>query len=113
MYMAVTALAGAAGHIFNGRHTAIELVAADVLELDGGVADLEVLAEQLVELDQNAGACRRWNIGDGHVAGERARLRAEAPDVQIVYVDDALDGFHAGADFRERDSRAARLRAGC
>ena len=39
MYMAVTALAGAAGHIFNGRHTAIELVAAGEFELDGGVND--------------------------------------------------------------------------
>ena len=92
----------AAGDGFGRRDAAFQVPATDVLELDGGVADLVALAEQLVELDENAGACGWWNIGDGHVAGERARLRTEAPDVKIVHVEDALDGFHAGADLRER-----------
>jgi hypothetical protein len=32
-------------------------------------------------------------------------LRAEAPDVQVVDVDHALDGFHAGANLRQRAPR--------
>jgi hypothetical protein len=47
---------GAAGHFFNGDYAAIEHLAAGVLELDGGVADLEIIAEEMVEFEQDAGA---------------------------------------------------------
>jgi len=72
-----------------------------MLKLNGGVADAKVLAEQMIELDQNACALRRGNIGDRHMTGQSARLRAEAPDVQVVHIDHALDGFHAGANFSD------------
>ena len=85
-------------------NAALQLLAADVLELDGGVADVEVVLEHVIELDQDAGALRRRNVGDGHVAGQGAGVRAEAPDVQVVNVDHALDGFHAGANLGERDA---------
>ena len=39
----------AAGHFFNGDDAALQLSAADVLELDGGVADAKVVTEHLVE----------------------------------------------------------------
>jgi hypothetical protein len=44
-------------HLFERRHTTLQRFAADVLELDGRVADLKLLAEQLIEFDQNARAC--------------------------------------------------------
>jgi hypothetical protein len=86
------------GHFFNGDDAAFKLIAAGVLELDGGVADLEVVIENVVELDQDAGALRRGNVGDGDVAGQGAGVGAEAPDVQVVDVDDALDGSMPGAN---------------
>src|SRR5580658_1236359 len=89
---------GGAGHFFKGHNASFEFAAADVLELDGGVGDLEVLLENMVELFQDAGAFRGWNVGDAHMAGEGAGLRAEAPDVKVVDVNDPLNGFHAGAD---------------
>jgi hypothetical protein len=52
----VCVLARGAGHFFNGHYASFELAAADVLELDGGVRDLEVLFQNMVELFQDAGA---------------------------------------------------------
>ncbi len=43
MVMRVAVLVGI-GNLFGRRDAAVERSAADVLELDGGVADLEVLA---------------------------------------------------------------------
>ena len=47
---------GSAGHLFNGYDAAIGLRAACVLELDGAVADVEVVFEDVFEVEQNAGA---------------------------------------------------------
>ena len=44
------------GHFFDGNDASLQLIAANVLELDGGVGDLEVLLEHVVEFDQDAGA---------------------------------------------------------
>ena len=55
MRVAVMA-AGTGGHIFHGDHAAVQFLATLVLKLEGGVADLEVLPEHMVELDQDAGA---------------------------------------------------------
>jgi hypothetical protein len=52
----VRGLLGGAGHFFDGNDAAFQLAAADVLELDGGVRDLEVLLQYMVELFQDAGA---------------------------------------------------------
>ncbi len=87
MCVAVVFAGCAASHFFNGDDAAIEHLAAGVFELDGGVADLKVVVEHLVELEQDAGALRRWNVGDGDVAGEGAGLGAEAPDVEVVDVE--------------------------
>ena len=64
----------AGGDGLGRRDAALKVLAANVLELNGGVADLILLAEQAVELDENAGAFRRRNVGDGDVARERARI---------------------------------------
>lgn len=56
------------------RDATLKVLAANVLELDGGVADLKLLTEQTVELDENAGAFRRRNVGDGDVTRQRARI---------------------------------------
>ena len=77
-------IGGEAG--FRRRGTAIEALAATVLELYGGVADAMLLAEKLVDLIQNAGARRGRNVGDRDVTGKRARLRTQAPDMKIVDV---------------------------
>ena len=47
MDVAVVAVGGfgAVGHLFHGHDAAHKPLAAGVLELDGGVADLEVLPE--------------------------------------------------------------------
>jgi hypothetical protein len=54
MRVAVVFALSDAGHFFNGDYAAIEHLAAGVLELDGGVADLEIVAEHLIELEQDA-----------------------------------------------------------
>ena len=95
---------GSAGHFFNGDYAAVGFRAAYVLELDGGVADVVVVLEQVVEVEQDAGALGGGNVGDGDVAGEGAGLGAEVPYVEVVDVEDAFDGFHSGADYWERNA---------
>ena len=72
MCVAVVCAARAAGHFINGDDAALDFAAADVLELDGGVADLKMIIENMVELDQDAGAFGRRDVGNGDVAGQRA-----------------------------------------
>ena len=68
----MAAVLSAAGHLLHGNNAAIELFAAHVFELDGGVADMEAFLEHIVERGQDARALRQRNVGDGHVAGQRA-----------------------------------------
>lgn len=68
----VTTMRMAWGDGVRRRDATFEIFAADVLELNRGVADLILLAEQVVELDENAGARRGWNVVDGDVTGECA-----------------------------------------
>ncbi len=51
----------AGGDGLGRRDPTLKVLAANVLELDGSVADLKLLAEQTVELDENARAFRRRN----------------------------------------------------
>jgi len=44
------------GHLLNRNYAALQLFAASVLELNGGVSNLEVLLEDVVQPDQDAGA---------------------------------------------------------
>src|ERR1017187_5346697 len=92
------------GHFFNRDDATFQLLAANMLELNCRVTDLEMVLEHMVQLYQDACALRRWNIGNGHVARQGAGLRTEAPDVEVVHVDHALDIFHAGANIGERNA---------
>ena len=56
MRVPVVMAVASAGHLFDRHDAAFKLLAADVLKLDGGVADVEVVFEHMVQLDQDAGA---------------------------------------------------------
>src|SRR5271168_2353778 len=75
-----------------------------MLKLHGCVVDVEFLFGQRVYFEEDAIALRWRNVVDGYVAGQRMALRTEAPDVKIVDVEDALDGFHSGANLAEREA---------
>src|ERR1700690_400189 len=96
------AAARTAGHFFYGDDAAVGLRAAGVLELDGAVADVEVVFENVFEVDENAGALGRRDVVDDDVAGECARLRSKAPDMEVGDIEHAFNGFHAGANVTQR-----------
>src|SRR5450755_1088648 len=80
------------------NHAAVGNFAIYVLELDGGVVDVELLVEAGLYVAQDAFAYRRRNVGDGNVAGQGAGFRSDVPDVQVVDVVDAFDGANRGCD---------------
>ena len=71
-----------------------------MLELDRGMGDLKS-AEHIVDALQDGVAFRRRHIFDQHVTAQRVRAGTEAPDVQIVNVDDAIDLAHCSGDLVE------------
>src|SRR6266513_1768927 len=73
-------------------------LAACGFELNGCVGDVKAFAEGAVDAFENAAALRHWHLGDGDVAGEGVGLGAEAPDVQVVNIEDAFDCGHGFAD---------------
>ena len=93
------------GKLFDGNNAAMKLRAIFMLELDGGVGDVEVLAQHVVEIDEDAVALRGRNVCDSDMAGQGAGLRAEAPHMKVVHVDDAFNSLHAGANLRSEQSR--------
>lgn len=84
--------------LFDRHHAAVSHFAFPMLELDCSVENAEILAQPAVDLFQNARALRWWNIRDGHVARQGVRLRAQAPDMQVVNVLDPFDVFERRAD---------------
>ena len=83
------------------RNDAPMLDLADVeFKLDGGVMDLEALTEHGANCYQNAGAGGGRHVGNGHVAGERMGVAADAPHMQIVH------------GIRRRGSRRSLFRCG-
>jgi hypothetical protein len=100
--MVMVFLAGFTGKLFHGNNATMEFRAVFMLELNGGVGDVEVLAKNVVELDENAVALRGRNVGNGDMAGQGAGLRAETPDMEIMNIDNALNFLHAGANILQR-----------
>lgn len=98
------AVGSRAGHLFDRHYAAFELFASLVLELNCRVLDVEMVAQYMIQVEQNTGALGWRDVGNGDVAGQGVTLRTQAPDVQIVHVDHAFDALHAGADFGEGDS---------
>ena len=74
---------------------------AHVLELHGGVRDVEALGQDFVDAPQDAVAGGGRDVLDQHMAAQRVRARPEAPDVQVVDVQDAVDRAHPGGDILE------------
>ena len=62
--------------------------------LDGGVVDAKVVAQLMIHAGQDGFAGGEVHLDDLYVAGERVALGAEAPNVQIMYVDHAFDLRH-------------------
>ena len=56
MPMMMRMFAGRASHLFDRNHAALQFSTDGVLKLDGGVRNLKMLLEHMVELFQNAGA---------------------------------------------------------
>jgi len=71
--------------------------AAHVLELHGGVMNMKLAAQHLVDAGQDAVAGRGRHVFDQHVTAQRVGARSQAPDVQIVHVQHAFHAAHRGA----------------
>src|SRR3954470_8059986 len=104
--MAVVAVAA------DGDVAAMGDVADLVLELDGGVVDVEVVGESAADLLHDLVAFGKRDVGDGDVRGKRVGVGANAPDVQVVDAADAADvfevpddvlGMHAGGHALEKN----------
>ena len=78
--------------------------ATEVLELNGGMSDMETLGEHAIQPPQHAIALRRRNIGNPDVATQGVRVRSEAPDVQVVNIEHALDVLHGGGHISQTDA---------
>jgi hypothetical protein len=68
------------------------------LELDGGVGDVEAVAEGAVDGVEDAGAVGDGHLRDEDVAGEGVGGGAEGPDMEVVDVENAGDSGERGAD---------------
>src|SRR5579863_827476 len=75
--------------------------AAEVLKLDGGVADVEAVAQHVVDPPQDGMAGRGRHVLDQHVAAQSARFRTEAPDMEVVNVDHARHAAERVGHFGE------------
>ena len=73
--------------------------ASDVLELNRGVADRKAVAQHGIQALQNAVAGRGWHVFDQGMSAQRVGARSQAPDVQVMHVQHALDAAH-GSDYR-------------
>src|SRR5579859_6501760 len=100
----VAVIVAGCGHFADGDYAAVSDFAAFAFELDGGVVDVEAVFGERIDFEQDAIAFGGWDVIDLYVAGEGVGLRTEAPDVQVVDVDDAFDGLHTGADFVEGEA---------
>ena len=60
-------------------------------KLNRRMRDMKAIAQSTVDPCQNVSAFGHRHLGDRYVAGERMRLRAQAPDMQIVDVEHAVD----------------------
>ena len=75
--------------------------AGAVFELDGGVVDLEVVAQDVIEPVQDGVALGRRHVVDQDVAAKGAGIGADVPDMEVVDVQDAGNEAHGRGDFAE------------
>jgi len=72
-------------------------------QLDGHVFDLEVRAD--ARLDHLQQVERSMITIDHDMAGEHDQARLHRPDVEIMHILDARDGFHSRGDMGSADCR--------
>ena len=65
---------GADGFEFGWGAAAVGGLAAGGFELNGGVGDLEAIAEGTVDAIEDGAALRHGHLGNGDVAGESVRV---------------------------------------
>ena len=70
--------------------------AAHVLELHGGVVDMESVSQHTFDPMEDMIALRRRHIGNEHVTAQRVGIRTQTPDMQIVDVENSLNGSNGG-----------------
>src|SRR6266852_7144391 len=68
------------------RYASVGRLAHHVLELDGGVMDLEFPSQAIIDRPQNRIALGSRYVGDFHVSRKRIVLRPNAPDMKIVHI---------------------------
>ena len=98
MAVVMVVVVGADGFQFGWRAAAVGGFAAGGFELDGSVGDLEAVAEGAVDAVEDSAALGHGHLGDDDVAGESVGVRAEAPDVEVMDVEDSGDGLHGVAN---------------
>ena len=67
--------------------------------------DAEAVAHHLLDAVEHLVAAAVAAIVDPHVAAEGRQARGDAPDVQVVHLDDPRDGADGGAHLVEADAR--------
>lgn len=82
-------------------------IAALGFQLNGHVFDAEIRRDPV--LDQLQQLQRGAMMFDHDVAGEHNQPRFDRPNVQIMHVPHAGDGFHRGCDMRRADARRCRF----
>ena len=70
MMMLVAVVAATNLKLFRAHHAAFQLTATNMLKLNGGVADLEVLAQNMVDALKDDGTLRGGDIGNGDMRGQ-------------------------------------------
>lgn len=76
-------------------------------QLNGHVFDSEIRRDPV--LDQLQQLQRRAMMFDHDVAGEHDQPRFDRPNVQVMHVLDAGNGFHRGCDIGRTDARRCRF----
>ena len=75
--------------------------AGAVFELDGGVVNLKVVSEEVVESVKDGVALGRRHVVDQDVAAKGAGVGTDVPDVKIMDVEDAGNMAHGDGNFAE------------
>ena len=78
-------------HFLDSHHASVRNLAIHILKLNRRVSNVKARMQRRLDLLQNTIALRRRNIGNRHMAGQRVRLRSQAPDVQIMHILNACD----------------------
>jgi hypothetical protein len=99
----VVVVVGADGFEWGRGGAAVGGFAAADLELDGGVGDVEAVAQGAVDAFEDLGALGDGHLGDGDMAGQGVGGGAERPAVEVVDIEHAGNLAEGGADVGQRD----------